>query len=107
MGYVKNLSVSELSELYGAVLTDKQREFIRLYYDCDISLQEISELSGISRQAVRDAILRGEKELVRLEDALNFNRKRKEIAKICCLLTVDNGLDRRVKEGLKKIEDIL
>lgn len=82
MGYVKNLSIGALNVLYGAMLTERQREFIRMYYDCDLSLLEIGEIYGISRQAVRDAILRGEKELLRLENALGFEKKRGRIAEI-------------------------
>jgi predicted DNA-binding protein YlxM (UPF0122 family) len=83
MGYEKNLGIGALSEIYGAALTERQREFIRMYYDCDISLQEIGEMCGISRQAVRDAIVRGERELIRFEELFGFDRKRKEIIEQC------------------------
>ena len=81
--YVKNLEIGRYNSLYGALLTERQREFIRLYYDCDVSLSEISEMSGISRQAVRDAILRGERELIRLEEVLGFREKIDEITELC------------------------
>ncbi|MDR1940342.1 MAG: DNA-binding protein [Clostridiales bacterium] len=83
MNYVKNLEIGGLNELYGALLTDKQREFIRLYYDCDLSLSEIGDINGVSRQAVRDAIVRGERELLRFESILGFDKKRRAVAEVC------------------------
>lgn len=47
-----------LRELYGALLTDRQREMLRWYYDLDLSLGEIAEQAGVSRQAVHDLLRR-------------------------------------------------
>ena len=49
-----------LFDFYGEVLTDRQKEFFDLYYNEDLSLAEIAENSGISRQGVRDVIVRAE-----------------------------------------------
>ena len=49
-----------LFDFYGEVLTDRQKEFFDLYYNEDLSLSEIAENSGISRQGVRDVIVRAE-----------------------------------------------
>lgn len=55
---------------YGRFLTLRQREMMRLHYDEDLSLAEISENMGISRQAVHDAIRRGEKKLDYMENMM-------------------------------------
>ncbi len=68
----KNLKLAPLIELYAGVLTEKQREVIELYYFEDLSLAEIAQHSGISRQGVRDAIKRGETIITELEDQLGF-----------------------------------
>ena len=68
----KNLNVSVMLEYYGNMLTDRQREVIELYYNEDLSLQEISEHVLITRQGVRDLIVRGERVLFELEDKLGF-----------------------------------
>ena len=47
-----------LLDFYGEILTQRQREFFDLYYNEDLSLAEIAENYGISRQGVRDAIVR-------------------------------------------------
>ncbi|MEG1612671.1 MAG: sigma factor-like helix-turn-helix DNA-binding protein [Clostridia bacterium] len=70
----KNLEISDYLSLYGALLTEHQSEMLRLYYDCDISLFEIAEQFSISRQAVRDAIVRGEKLLLEYESKLRLKK---------------------------------
>lgn len=61
-----------LFDFYGEVLTDKQREVFDLYYNEDLSLAEISEHIGITRQGVRDSIIRAEHTLRDLEDKLKL-----------------------------------
>lgn len=68
----KDLTVSILLDFYGKVLTDKQRELMEQYYDEDLSLGEIADNFGITRQGVRDAIKRGENTLLDLEAKLGF-----------------------------------
>lgn len=79
----KTLEISGLLDVYGELLTEHQRELLRCYYECDISLFELSEQFGISRQGVRDALVRGEKQLGALESALGLLAKREQIAALC------------------------
>ena len=48
----KDLHVGTLLDIYSGYLTEKQEDVLRLYYDEDLSLTEISELYGITRQGV-------------------------------------------------------
>ena len=57
-----------LFDFYGDVLTDRQKEFYDLYYNEDLSLGEIAENYGITRQGVRDVIVRAENILTDMED---------------------------------------
>ncbi|MBQ8264011.1 MAG: YlxM family DNA-binding protein [Oscillospiraceae bacterium] len=57
-----------LFDFYGDLLTEKQREYYDLHYNSDLSLQEIAEQSGVSRQAVWDIIRRAEQSMSELED---------------------------------------
>ena len=66
----KNLEISYLLDFYGDVLTDKQREAMEEYYNADLSLAEIAEGLGITRQGVRDAVKRGEATLVEREEKI-------------------------------------
>ena len=52
-----------LFDFYGDLLTEKQREYYDLHYNGDLSLFEIAETSGTSRQAVWDIIRRAEQSL--------------------------------------------
>ena len=61
-----------LYDFYGDVLTDRQKEFYDLYYNEDLSLGEIAENNGITRQGVRDLIKRGEQTLVSLEEKCRY-----------------------------------
>lgn len=71
----KNLEFSVLLDYYGPALTDKQREILTLYYNEDLSLAEIAETYGITRQGVRDAIKHGEATLTDLEQRLGNARR--------------------------------
>lgn len=76
---MKDLSVGILNELYGNMLTDRQCEFVRCYYDFDLSLGEIADQYGMTRQAVADALRKGEHALRKCEDQLGFFAKLSEI----------------------------
>lgn len=82
----KNLDITILLDFYGDVLTEKQRQVVELYYDEDLSLAEISELTGITRQGVRDSIKRGEAVLFEMEEKLGlsarFSRMREDLEEI-------------------------
>lgn len=64
-----------LYDFYGDTLTDRQKEFYDLYYNEDLSLSEIAENYGISRQGVRDVIVRAEAALTELEDKTGIIRR--------------------------------
>ena len=71
----KNLEISTLLDYYGMLLTDKQRETVEYYYDDVLSLGEIAENTGISRQGVRDSIKRSETILLEAEEKLGLMKK--------------------------------
>ncbi len=64
-----------LFDFYGDTLTERQKEFYDLYYNEDLSLSEIAENYGISRQGVRDVIVRAEAALTELEDKTGIIRR--------------------------------
>ena len=68
----KNLEISNLLDFYGDVLTEKQRDVLEQYYNDDLSLAEIAENFGITRQGARDAIKHGETALLELEQKVGF-----------------------------------
>jgi len=72
---MKNLSVTMLMDFYGQLLTEKQLAALDMYYNEDLSLAEIAQEEGISRQGVRDSIKRGEKQLEEYEDKLGLAKR--------------------------------
>ena len=68
----KDLSMSLLLDFYGDVLPERQREAMDLFYNGDLSLAEIAETTGLTRQGVRDRIVKGEKTVTGLEEKLGL-----------------------------------
>lgn len=75
----KDLGVVLLTDYYGEMLTENQRKFLDYYYNDDLSLAEIAENEGITRQGVRDAIKRAEAQLFEMESKLGFAARSRKI----------------------------
>lgn len=88
--YEKIVQIALLFDFYGLLLTEKQIEIVDMYYNNDLSLGEISEQQGISRQGVYDTLKRAEKTLYEYEEKLGL---------------VDRFLKQ--KESMKKIIEML
>ena len=71
----KNYEMAILIDFYGDMLTEKQRNFLDYYYNDDLSLSEIAENEGITRQGVRDAIKRAENQLIDMENKLGAAKR--------------------------------
>ena len=71
----KTYRMTMLFDFYGEVLTPRQKEFFDLYYNEDLSLAEIAENYGISRQGVRDVIVRAEAIMTDLEDKTGLMKR--------------------------------
>ena len=95
----ENLEVTMLFDIYGGMLTKKQQDFIGYYYDDDLSLAEIAENEGITRQGVRDAIKRAEAQLFAFEEQLGLQARleklREGMTEIRELCEVINEVNRR------------
>ena len=110
-----------LFDFYGDLLTERQREFYDLYYNEDLSLAEIAENYGISRQGVRDVIVRAEAAMSEIEEKTHiirrFHQSRAAIAAIdaaadALLKAVDersygdamlDGLARTIKGNVRRL----
>jgi predicted DNA-binding protein YlxM (UPF0122 family) len=79
----KNLYISSLLDVYGEFLSEKQRKITEHYYNDDLSLSEIAENEGITRQGVSDLIRRTEAQLTAFEEKCCYCKrflKLKELA---------------------------
>lgn len=68
----KSIEISLLFDFYGELLSEKKREAASLYFNEDLSLSEIAQHMGITRQGVSDLIRRSESELYSFEDKLGL-----------------------------------
>ena len=75
----KDLELSYLLDFYGEVLTEKQRDGMEQYYNDDLSLSEIADNAGITRQGVRDSIKRAECILLDLEAKIGWAGRYREV----------------------------
>ncbi len=77
--FEKNLKIAYLLDFYGDVLTERKKEVLDMYYNEDLSLAEIAEQIGISRQGVRELIKKAEDEILFLEEKLALAQKMRAI----------------------------
>ena len=73
--FEKNMNISLLLDFYGEVLNEKQREILDLYYNEDLSLAEIAESNGLTRQGVRHVIKKAEEAVTLLESKLGLAQR--------------------------------
>lgn len=97
----KNVKLALLYDIYGNMLTEKQSEAIELYYNEDLSLSEIADVSGISRQGVRDNIKRAESLLFEYEEKLKIAERLISIRKK--LSVIDSIIDEIESSGESKM----
>ena len=86
----KDLEISFLLDFYGDAVTEKQRQVMEQYYNDDLSLSEIADNFGITRQGVRDSIKRGETVILDLEEKVGFAKK---------YLTIQRGVEKILAEA--------
>ena len=102
----KNLEISVLCDIYGALLPEKQRTALEAYYNEDLSLSEIAEQTGISRQGVRDQIKHAENQLAEFENCLKLREKSKRTEKLLSLVE-EIALKENNKELQKIAEELI
>ncbi len=91
--FEKNMKISYLLDFYGEVLDSHIRAVMNAYYDDDLSLSEIAEGEGISRQGVRHLIKKGEEQLLFWEERLGLARRHGEIEETArALLSIAESL---------------
>lgn len=98
----KDLIYSELYEVYKNLLTENQSEVFNLYYLCDLSLGEISEIKQISRQGVNDTINKTRELLVDYEEKLGLLDLKRKLTDIRSEIK-DENLIKKLDEVFKDL----
>lgn len=106
----KTVRLNALYDFFHPLLTDKQRDYMDLYYVDDYSLSEIAETFGISRQAVYDNLKRTEALLEDFEAKLGLVEKYTQRQQLLSELRTLMKSDQFTKEAglalLSKIEKV-
>ena len=93
----KDLYISTLLDVYGEFLSEKQKNITEHYYNEDLSLSEIAENEGITRQGVNDLIKRSEMQLRSMEEKCRYAER---------FLKLKN-LAEKAKNGENVLDEIL
>ncbi len=90
-----------LMDMYRDLLTDKQNQYLSLYFEEDLSLSEVADDLGVSKNAVYDNIKRAVKSLERYEEKLGLLAKHKE------RLALIDKIEKEEKKDTKDIDQYL
>lgn len=109
--FEKDWNISYLLDFYGEILPEKKRGVMELYYNEDLSLSEIAEQIGISRQGVRDIVKKTEEELLFWEEKLGLARRaldqRSRAERILSLLPKEERLSEELEREIRAmLEDM-
>ncbi len=92
-----------LLDYYGDLLTDKQREYFDLHYNQDLTLAEIGEMNGISRQGVWEIVRRAEATMRNIDERTGLVSRRKERRN--ALKVIDSALKPLVNHADAAVSD--
>ena len=102
--FEKNLRLVVLFDTYGALLTKDQQNMFDLYYNEDLSLSEIAENEGITRQGVSDNIRRAENKMLSWEKDCGFCESFLRLKEL--VEDAEKGEKKAIKEILEIIEKL-
>jgi predicted DNA-binding protein YlxM (UPF0122 family) len=98
--------IADLIDLYGALLTEKQRDIMVARFHQDFSLSEISENTKISRSAVQDTIKKTTEKLIAIEKSVGYLQQKIHLAQAIQQLE-ESSLNETQKAIIKKMKETL
>jgi predicted DNA-binding protein YlxM (UPF0122 family) len=108
--FEKDLKKAYLLDFYGDVLTERKKEVLDMYYNEDLSLSEIADQIGISRQGVRDLIKKAEEEIFFLEEKLGLAQKMSALkfhSDNMMRIAESEGLPQKIRKEIEEIAQII
>lgn len=99
-----NIELVELYDIYGKLLTVKQRKTFELYYLSDLSLREIAENTKITFQAVRYSLEVSKKLLLDFEKVVKMNEYKKGINNLYDMYNKENIINKDIMKILNKLK---
>ena len=111
--FEKNLKLACLLDFYGEVLSERKQSVLSLYYNEDLSLAEIAEEIGISRQGVHDIVKRCTKKLKEYESALHlvekFQNMKEKLTEVTELLNTETvtGSNTDIQKAKQLLNEVI
>jgi hypothetical protein len=103
----KDLGFTVLFDIYAPLLTEKMRDTLDLYYNEDLSLAEIAETSGTSRQAVMNCIRSCEKRLSELEEQFGLLGKTRKADELLDRLSEHTDGSEESKKLITELKELI
>ena len=82
-----------LLDIYGGLLTQRQKDIMTLHIEEDLSLGEIADIEGISRQGVRDCILKGTAVMLKADEQLGLLKKELRLRELLKRMQADGSTE--------------
>ncbi len=98
-----NLELTKLYDIYGELLTTKQRKTFELYYLSDLSLREIAENTKVTFQAVRYSLEVSKKLLLNFEKVVKMNEYKKDIDIVYDMCNMEKINNKEIMKILNKL----
>ena len=99
--FEKDMRLALLLDYYGDLLSEHRRDIMEMYYCEDLSLAEIAENTGITRQGVRESLKKSEADLRTFDAKLHLVERFDEVQKKC---TSDSEILQKTAEGVRDAE---
>ena len=104
--FQKDMRLGYLLDFYGDILPDRKRDVLNAYYNEDLSLSEIADELGISRQGVHDLVKKGEELLLFYEEKLGLAKKFQDAEKCVSKLMQDAQAEHLSSLVMSDIEEL-
>ena len=111
--FEKDMRLALLLDYYGDLLSEHRRDIMEMYYCEDLSLAEIAENTGITRQGVRESLKKSEADLRTFDAKLHLVERFDEVQKQCTSYseilqkTAEGVRDAEAKQSVLEIADLL
>jgi predicted DNA-binding protein YlxM (UPF0122 family) len=103
-----DLHFLQLWDMYSPLLTETQKEITDLYFNYDLSLGEIAEQKGVSRQSVSDCLQKSRKQMEKYEEKLGFLKTMRGLSmEYSAYMTTVLRWTEKMKESRPEIADEL
>ena len=103
--FQKSLEIGYLLDFYGELLNNRRQTVLDMYYNEDMSLSEIAESLGITRQGVRDLIKKSGDELLNFEEKLGMAKKFRDLCK--CADSAEKIIREKTNDNFEELLNIL